>query len=90
MAVHMIVLTEPNDAIAARIRETYPNSYEITQTCYLVHSQDITQKIATSVGIKGANRIPDAAGAVFRLRSAYSGYADRALWEWLDQAEELG
>lgn len=89
MAVHMIVLSRPNDAVASRIQEMYPDNYEFTQTCYLVQSRDITQKIAAIVGIKGENRIDNASGAVFRLNGAYSGFASRALWEWLDQAEEL-
>ena len=88
MAVHMIVLSRPNDVVASRIQETYPDNYEITQTCCLVQSKDITQKIAVTVGIKGENRIDNATGAVFRLNGAYSGFASRALWEWLDQAEE--
>ena len=89
MAVHMIVLSRPNDAVASRIQETYPDNYKITQTCCLVQSKDITQKIAVTVGIKGENRIDNATGAVFKLNGAYSGFASRALWEWLDQAEEL-
>ena len=89
MAVHMIVLSRQNDAVVSRIQEAYQDNYEITQTCYLVLSNDITQKIATTVGIKGEDRIDDASGAVFKLNGAYSGYAPRALWEWLDQAEEV-
>ena len=89
MAVHMIVLSRPNDEVVSRIQEAYRDNYEITQTCYLVQSKDITQKIATTVGIKGNDRIDDASGAVFKLNGAYSGYAPRALWEWLDQAEEV-
>lgn len=89
MAVHMIVLSRQNDAVVSRIQEAYQDNYEITQTCYLVLSKDITQKIATTVGIKGEDRIDDASGAVFKLNGAYSGYAPRALWEWLDQAEEV-
>ena len=88
MALHMIVLTSPNENLASRIQETYPDSYEVSQTCYLVQSKDITQKVATAVGIKGKNRVADSSGAVFRLSGAYAGYASRALWEWLDQAEE--
>ena len=88
MAVHMIVLTKPNDAVASRIQEAYPDNYQITQDCYLVQSKDITQKIATTVGIKGKGRVDDASGAVFKLNGAYSGFASRAMWEWLDQAEE--
>ena len=88
MALHMIVLNSPNEDLASRIQETYPDNYEISQTCYLVQSKDITQKIATAVGIKGENRIAHASGAVFKLNGAYAGYASRALWEWLDQAEE--
>lgn len=88
MAVHMIVLTKPNDAVVSRIQEVYPDNYQITQTCYLVQSKNITQKIATTVGIKGEDRIDNASGAVFKLNGAYSGFASRSLWEWLDQAEE--
>lgn len=89
MAVHMIVLSRRNDAVVARIQETYPDNYEITRTCYLVHSKNITEKIAATVGFKGESRIENASGAVFKLNGAYSGFASRALWEWLDQAEEL-
>ena len=85
----MIVLSRPNDEVVSRIQEAYRDNYEITQTCYLVQSRDITQKIAATVGIKGKDRIDDASGAVFKLNGAYSGYAPRALWEWLDQAEEV-
>ena len=53
MALHMIVLSRPNDAVASRIQETHPDNYEITPNCYLVQSKDITQKIAAAVGIEG-------------------------------------
>ena len=88
MAVHIVVLTRPNADVVARLAERYPDHHQVTETCYLVQSKEITQGIATSVGLKGEDRVDDAAGVVFRLNGAYSGYTERALWEWLGQAEK--
>ena len=89
MTIHIVVLTRPNADVVARLKERFPGSHQVTDACYLVQSRDITQDIATSVGFKGQDRVDDAAGVVFRLNGAYSGYAARALWEWLGQAEEV-
>ena len=88
MPVHAILLTRHNDEVVARIQEKYPDCYEMSAGCYLVHDNEITRNVASAVGIKGNDRIEDAAGAVFRLNGAYSGFAARSLWEWLGQAEE--
>lgn len=88
MPVHAILLTKCSDEVISRIQEKYPDCYKISDACYLVHDSEITQNVAFAVGIKGKNRVEGAAGAVFRLNGAYSGFASRSLWEWLGQAEE--
>lgn len=90
MYVHAILLTRSNAEIVSRIMEKFPDCYEVSDTCYLVQSNDITQNVAIAIGIKGENRVEDSSGGVFRLNGAYSGFASRALWEWLGQAEEAG
>ena len=87
MPIHMILLTEPNADVAARIEEKYPGHHQVADNCYLVQSKEITQDIALNVGIKGEDRVEDVTGVVFKLNGAYSGYAARALWEWLGEAE---
>lgn len=88
MSIHIVLLTEPNDEVAARIKEKYPECHQVTDTGFLVQSREITQDVAMKAGIKGENRVEDAGGVVFKLNGAYSGFASRALWEWLGQAEE--
>lgn len=88
MPIHIVLLTQPNDEVVARIRKAYPDLHQVTATCFLVQSKQITQDIAIKIGLKGEARVEGAVGVVFRLNGAYSGYAARALWEWLGQAEE--
>ena len=88
MPVHIVLLTQPNKEVVARIRKAYPDRHQVTTTCFLVQSKQITQDIAINIGLKGEARVEGAVGVVFKLNGAYSGYATRALWEWLSQAEE--
>ena len=89
MAIHMVLLTEPNADVAARIKEQYVDCcHEVTDTSYLVQTKELTREVAVRAGIKGEGRIEDASGVVFRLNGAYAGFAARSLWEWLGQAEE--
>lgn len=88
MSIHIVLLTEPNDDVAARIKEKYPDCHQVTDAGFLVQTREITQDVAVNAGIKGDDRVEEATGVVFKLNGAYSGYAPRALWEWLGQAEE--
>lgn len=88
MSIHLVLLTQPNKEAAARIKEKYPDCHQATDTSFLVQSREITQDVAVNAGIKGEGRVEDAIGVVFKLNGAYSGFAPRAIWEWLGQAEE--
>lgn len=88
MSIHIVLLTEPHDDVVARIKEKYPDCHQVTDTVFLVQTREITQDVAMKAGIKGNDRVEEAGGVVFKLNGAYSGYASRALWEWLGQAED--
>ena len=88
MSVFAIVLKEPNEQVLERLEVEYPDNFRLGRTFALVRSDELTEKVAKKVGIKGKDRVPDVSGAVFMLRGTYSGYTVRSLWEWLEKHED--
>ena len=88
MRTFAIALNETNPDIVERIEGKYPDHYRITDTLFLITDDTIAEKVATTVGLKGDDRIESARGVVFKLNGAYSGYSARSLWDWLTTAEE--
>lgn len=87
MFMYAIVLSAPNQDVAARVSTAYPQHYQLNPSTFLVRSPKISESVAVEAGLKGDNRVGPALGAVFKLNGAYSGFAASALWEWL-KAEE--
>ena len=85
-----IALAEPNNEIGERLVSAYPTNFQYTDTFYLVAVDPVTltKDIAERVGLKGANRIEDSSGVVFTLNTAYSGFTNPSLWEWLKAIKE--
>lgn len=79
MSIHAVVLTEANAEVSKRIEMRYPQHYALNNTFFLVRSEEITEKVAIDVGIKGDERVEDALGVVFKLNGTYAGYAPCAL-----------
>ena len=76
--------------ISERIRSQYPGTtehFKLSDNLYLVRSDSIADAVARAVGIKGDDLIENATGIVFRLNTAYAGFASRSIWEWLELAE---
>ena len=88
MNIYAIVLKRSNPEVSKRIQDVYPDSYSLTDTFFLVQSKGIAKAVATSIGIKGDDKIEGASGVVFKLNRSYSGYTERSLWDWLEQAQE--
>jgi hypothetical protein len=89
--IYLIVLLEADDTVKARITDRYPEAYEYNETAYLVtDSSPITETVAIEAGIKGPNRVDGSSGFVIKLGDApsYSGFTNRALWDWLAAAAE--
>lgn len=83
MIIYAIVLTEANAEVQQRIAREFPKYYKLNETSFLVRSDEISERVAVSVGIKGADQVKDATGVVFKLKGTYAGYAQNSLWEWL-------
>lgn len=82
MAMHTITLEAPNDQVVERIKAHYSRFYRISDTCYLVRSDDVSSQVADKIGL-GTPPLEGALGAVFRLNGSYSGFASPSLWEWV-------
>ena len=89
MALHAIVLQQENAEVAARVEKHYSLNYAVNEKCFLVRTDDISEKVANTVGIKGKGdqQIHDAIGVVLKLNGSYAGYASPGIWEWLATEE---
>ena len=78
------------DAVSKRIEEKYPKteSYALSSQLFLVRADTIAERVAESLGIKGADKLEDVTGVVFKLNSSYSGFDNRAIWDWLALDEQ--
>ena len=85
--IFAVILISPNEEIRDRIASY--RHYPISDTCYLVSSNEISEDIAIGIGLKGENRVSDALGIVFKLNGAYSGYSYKSVWEWIAQQEQV-
>ena len=83
-----IVLPRKNEEVVDRIRDQYSEYYEVSDTFFIVATDSLTNIIAEAIGIKGENRIEGSSAVIFKLNGAYSGYATRSLWEWLEKVED--
>ena len=85
-----IVLLKKHKELAERIEVEYPNSnhYKVSDSYYLVHADSLSDHVATQIGVKGDDKVEGASGVVFKLNGAYSGWAPRSLWEWLEIVED--
>ena len=83
--VFALVLLEPNADIVRRAEETYPDTFQFTDTFFLlkVPATELSNAVAERVGLKGDHQIEGASGFVIQQRRAYSGYTRKDLWEWL-------
>ena len=88
MSVFAVALRGPNEDVWALLRERYTDNFEMSATLFLVRSDNVAEKIATDVGMKGSDRVDGSSGVVFKLNKSYSGFASNSLWEWLEPDEK--
>ena len=89
MKSYAVLLRERNATIAQRIRDAYDDDerFELSSTVFFVADSAMTRDVARKVGLKGADRVPNASGLVTRV-STYSGWTVSSLWEWLGDVAE--
>lgn len=88
MSIFAVVLRERNERVVARLRNAYEDHFSLSSTFFLVPSDELSSVVATTIGIKGDDRVEDSNGVVFKITDAYSGYTTKALWEWLNNHED--
>ena len=88
MSVFAVALRGPNEGVWALLREKYTDNFEMSATLFLVRSDNVAEKIAMDVGMKGSDRVDGSSGVVFKLNKSYSGFASNSLWEWLEPDEK--
>ena len=85
MAVFAIVLKSPNNSVSDRVERAYPDLFRLSPTFMLVTSNEVAQRVAEKVGVRGDSRASDASGFVVKLAQAYSGHTDLGLWDWFKE-----
>lgn len=82
--VFAVLLDKPNEQVVKNLQKGYKNNYEHTDVFHLiaVDKDILTRDVATKIGIR--TDPPIGSGVVIKVQStAYSGFTDPALWEWL-------
>ncbi len=87
-----VVALDADGAVAGalvreRLKERISSFYELSPTVFAITADMLSNDVAEMAGLKGEDRLPNATGAVFRIDS-YSGFTNRALWEWLEGVED--
>ena len=85
MRSYAVMLHEPNTQVVERLKSTYENVYEFSDSSLLVKTADLAEDIAVVAGIKGDRRMVN--GVVFKLNAVYAGFTFRSLWDWLGDEE---
>ena len=86
MDIFAVFLDNDSTEEPVLLKKHYPDHFELSKNLFLVPSMEIAENVAVKVGLKGDNR--SVTGVVFKLNKSYSGYTNRALWDWLAKVEE--
>ena len=84
-----VVLTEGQEAGAARLRAAYPDTqrYELGDNVFIVAGETLSSAVAKSAALTKEQAEEGIRGVVFKLNGSYTGYTRQSLWEWLENAE---
>ena len=81
MADYIVIFDKESEENRRRVTELYPGAYEHNPQIFFVRSDEFSEIVASKLRIKGEGR--NTTGVVFKISSAYSGYTNKSLWEWL-------
>ena len=90
--IFAVVFTEEAERGVELLRDTYPKSglFELADNVVLVVEEGLTADVAKASSLTKDKGEEGVRGAVFRLNGSYTGYAQGSLWEWLEEAEDVG
>ncbi len=87
-----VVLTDEQDTGAANIENSFTETdwHRLRDGVYVVAHAGLSRDIAIRAGIfenvEEGSKPGKVSGVVFKLNGAYTGYANQAIWEWLEEA----
>ena len=84
-----VVLTEGQEAGAARLREAYPETqiYPLGENVFIVSGDMLSSAVAKAAALTKEHADEGIRGVVFKLNGSYTGFTRQSLWEWLEKAE---
>ncbi len=87
MNIHVIFVDDPDNfvSIVEKVKDKYEVNYQHKTVAILIKSTDTAQQVAEKIGFGEETKIT---GVVLKLNSSFSGYTERALWDWLDQQND--
>ena len=90
MPMFAVVLNEPNDAVAERIRAAWPEPEHIAvgETVYLVAGDMPIDTVLEKAGLIGASPVEGATGFALQMSGTYGGRAHKTIWDWFDRAAD--
>ena len=73
------------EQVKEKLNAKYPDHYYYhgQERLVFVRSDNISEEIVKNIGLGGEGKIEGASGAVFKMNTAYSGYTNGSVWEWL-------
>ncbi len=85
--VYCVILSStPPEDFASTVRSTYPDMYRLSESAFVVATDDPIRNVATQLGVRsdpdGDERPPNP-GVVFSLNGSFTGWHDPRLWTWL-------
>ena len=88
-SIFAVVLTRGRDKGYSLLKESYQSIYQLQDNIILVAGRDLSSEIAKAAALTKDQEDKGVRGAVFKLNGSYTGFAPRALWEWLEKVEEI-
>lgn len=84
--VFAVVLDTPNAMFFDTLKSKFPDAYAYSPTFFLVRPTlpMLAKDVAATAGLKTGKDDPKPSGVVYKLNAGYWGYANKTLWEWLD------
>ena len=82
LSIFIAVVKEGNDIVANNILK-YPDWHKYKDTTYFIRTTKDIKEIDKDLGFNVSENENKVTGVIFRLNSAFSGYTEQSLWDWI-------
>ena len=89
--VFVVLVNDDDPRVPHRIRDAYPEAYPYSDTVHLIKADTTATVVARRLQLDGEDEDDNpASGVILTLNQEFAGFADPALWEFLDVARRQG